>query len=316
MDVAQIFQWVVLLIMSLFVLVRGADYLIDGSKQIGFALGIKPLIIGVFIVGFGTSLPELASSIAAIIQGHTEIVIANIVGSNITNILLIIGLTAFISRGIYIKENLLKSELPIFFIATLHFVLIIMDGIVDRVEAWLLLGTFAAYTWYIFSDGKAEIDEEELKDKPRKLTAKPFLLFIGGLLAVLAGANYTVEMTINIATAFAVPIGLVSILAIAIGTSLPELMVSLRAIKTGDTSLAIGNIFGSNAFNMLMVAGIPAAITPLLVDEIVMELGLTILVGASLILFVAGLARQILRWEGLMMLFFFGFFLVKLIEYV
>ncbi len=315
MDIAQIFQWSVFLIMSLFVLIRGADYLIDGSKQIGFSLGIKPLIIGVFIVGFGTSLPELASSIAAIMQDHTEIVIANVVGSNITNILLIIGLTAFLSRGIFIKQDLLKSELPIFFIATLHFVLIIMDGVVDRVEAWLLLGTFGAYTWYIFSDGKAEIDEEELKMR-KKLTYKPFLLFVGGLLAVLAGANYTVEMTINIATAFAIPIGLVSILAIAIGTSLPELMVSLRAVKTGDTALAIGNIFGSNAFNMLMVAGIPAAITPLIVDEVVMNLGLMILIGASAILFVAGLAKQILRWEGLMMLFFFGFFLVKLIEYV
>lgn len=316
MDIAQIFQWIVFLIMSLFVLIRGADYLIDGAKQIGFNLGIKPLIIGVFIVGFGTSLPELASSIAGIMQGASEIVIANVVGSNITNILLIIGLTAFLSRGIFIKENLLKSELPIFFIATLHFVMIVWDGLVDRTEAWLLLGTFAAYTWYIFSDGKAEVDKDELKKEKDKFAVKPVLLFVGGLLAVLAGANYTVEMTINLATAFALPIGLVSILAIAIGTSLPELMVSLRAIKSGDTSLAIGNIFGSNAFNMLLVAGIPAAITPLVVDEVVMNLGLMILIGASAILFVAGLARQILRWEGLMMLIFFGFFLVKLVEYV
>ncbi|USN87873.1 MAG: calcium/sodium antiporter [Candidatus Nomurabacteria bacterium] len=302
--------------MSLFVLIRGADYLIEGAKQIGFNLGIKPLIIGVFIVGFGTSLPELASSIAAIMQGASEIVIANVVGSNITNILLIIGLTAFLSRGIFIKENLLKSELPIFFIATLHFVMIVRDGLVDRTEAWLLLGTFAAYTWYIFSDGRAEVDKEKLKKDKSKFAFKPVLLFVGGLLAVLAGANYTVEMTINLATAFAVPLGLVSILAIALGTSLPELMVSLRAIKTGDTSLAIGNIFGSNAFNMLMVAGIPAAITPLVVDDVVMDVGLMILIGASAILFVSGLARQILRWEGLMMLIFFAFFLVKLVEYV
>jgi len=313
MDITQILGWVVVLVISLFILVKGADYLIEGAKKIGLGLGIKPFIVGVIIVGFGTSLPELASSIAAVIQNAPEIVIANVVGSNITNILLVVGLLAFIGGNVIIKENLIKSELPIFFISTIHFVAAIHDGVIDRIEAILLLATLGAYVWYIFSDSKEDSKEEKIRTK---IGIKPFVFLIVGLIAVLAGANYTVEMTVNIATAFAVPVGLVSILAIAIGTSLPELMVSLKAIKTGETALAIGNIFGSNAFNILMVAGIPALIAPLTADVVVMEIGLTILIAASVIFFVSGLARQIMRWEGLMMIIFFLFFLVKLMDYV
>ncbi len=120
----------------------------------------------------------------------------------------------------------------------------------------------------------------------------------------------------NIATALSVPLGLVSIAAIALGTSLPELFVSMKSIKDGDTELAIGNIFGSNAFNMLIVVSVPALITPLLADEVVMGLGLKILMAASAIFFVTGLAKQVMRWEGMMMLLFFSFFIAKLTTFI
>ena len=123
-------------------------------------------------------------------------------------------------------------------------------------------------------------------------------------------------MAVNIATGLSIPIGLVSIGAIAIGTSLPELFVSLQALKTKETDLAIGNIFGSNAFNILMVVGIPGLIMPLEAGEVVMELGIWIFVAASLILFINGLARQVQKWEGVAMLIFFVFFLVKLVAFV
>ena len=133
---------------------------------------------------------------------------------------------------------------------------------------------------------------------------------------MVIGAHYTVEMVVNIATAIEVPLGLISIAAIALGTSLPELFVSLQALKTGEAELAIGNIFGSNAFNILVVIGIPGLIAPLVAGEVVMGLGIGILAAASAILFVNGLARQIMRWEGMMLLLFFGFFLIKLIDYI
>lgn len=303
--------------LALFALVRGSGMFVTGAKQVGTALGMSKFAIGVLIVGFGTSLPEFASSVAAALTGSTEIVIANVVGSNITNILLIVGVLAVVGGNVLIKRDLLKTEIPVFFIASTIFIAIVFDGYVDRVEALLLLGTFASYVWYLFVDtvGGSPI-ETDGKNSHAKVEIKSISFIVLGITAVLIGAHYTVEMVVNIATAMEVPIGLVSIAAIALGTSLPELFVSLRAIGDGEAELAIGNIFGSNAFNMLIVASVPALIVPLAVDEVVMELGLKVLIAASAIFFVLGLARHVMRWEGMMMLMFFLFFITKLTNFI
>ena len=309
--------WTVYLVIALFALVRGSGMFVTGAKQVGASLGMSQFTIGVLIIGFGTSLPEFASSIAAAIQGSTEIVVANAVGSNITNILLIVGMLAVVGGGVIIKRDLIKTELPVFFISTTLFVAIVFDGSVDRIEALLLLGTFASYVWYLFVDSGGDDSAESTKVSSRPdLEKKSILLIFIGVAAVVVGAHFTVEMVVNIATALKVPLGLVSIGAIALGTSLPELFVSLRSIKDGEAEMAIGNIFGSNAFNMLIVVSVPALITPLVADEVVMDLGLKILMVASLIFFVVGLARHVMRWEGMMMLLFFLFFVVKLANFV
>jgi len=309
--------WTIYLVIALFALVRGSGLFVTGAKQVGASLGMSQFTIGVLIIGFGTSLPEFASSVAAAIQGSTEIVVANAVGSNITNILLIVGMLAVVGGGVIIKRDLIKTELPVFFISTTLFVAVVFDGSVDRIEALLLLGTFASYVWYLFVDSGGDDSAESAQASGRPdLEKKSILLIIIGVAAVVAGAHFTVEMVVNIATALKVPLGLVSIGAIALGTSLPELFVSLRSIKDGEAEMAIGNIFGSNAFNMLIVVSVPALITPLVADEVVMDLGLKILMVASLIFFVLGLARHVMRWEGMMMLLFFLFFVVKLANFV
>ncbi len=306
---------VVYLFAAIAVLVKGADYFVDGAKEIGLGLGMSSFVVGVVIVGFGTSLPELASSIAGVLAGSPEIVIANVVGSNITNILLIIGLTAALGGTIIIKKDLLQSELPIFLIATIHFVAAIYDGVLDRVEAALLVGTFLAYLWYLFADSMTHRNELGA-DRPKVALLKPVLFVLGGTAAVLVGAHFTVEYAVALATGFAVPIGLVSILAIAVGTSLPELFVSIKAMRAGESDLAIGNIFGSNAFNMLFVAGLPGLFTTLPSDAVVMEVGLGVLIAASIILFVNGLAKKVMGWEGVMLLLFYVFFMVKLAAFI
>ena len=317
MEWFQVAQWVFYLVLAMFALVRGADTFVSGAKQMGASLGMSRFAIGGLIVGFGTSLPELASSITAALSGATEIVIANAVGSNIANILLIVGILAAFGGRIIIKRDLIKTELPIFFISTVHFLAAVYDGQVDRLEALLLVGTFSAYMWYLFVEAREE-DSVELSQKGRRprLEGKSVAYIILGIAAVLVGAHYTVDMVVNIATLMSVPLGLVTIAAIAIGTSLPELFVSIQAIKTGETELAIGNIFGSNAFNMLLVVGLPGLITPLFADKVVMDLGLQILLAASAIFFVNGLARQIMRWEGMMMILFFAFFMIKLAAFI
>jgi len=314
MDIMQMILWTVYLTIALFVLVRGADTFVNGATKIGAYFGLSKFAIGVFIVGFGTSLPELASSLAGVLSGAPELVLANVVGSNITNILLIVGVLASI-RAVKISQNLIQTELPIFVIATVHFVASIYDGVIDRIEALLLLATFAAYVWYLFNESKEELVGDDVPVKPKSIST-PVAFSLLGMGAVLVGAHYTVEMAVNLAGGLSIPIGLVSIAAIAIGTSLPELFVTLQAARSGESEMAIGNIFGSNAFNILLVAGIPGLFAALPADAVVMELGLPILVAASFILFVSGLARQVMRWEGIMLLIFFVFFLVKLYAFI
>jgi cation:H+ antiporter len=316
MEWMQIAQWSGILIGALYVLVRGADLFVEGAKRIGSHFGMSSFAIGVLIVGLGTSLPELASSLAAVIAGSTEIVIANAVGSNVTNILLIVGILAALGGPVVINKNLLKTELPIFAIATIHFIMSVYDGVIDRVEALLLVGTLSAYLWYLFSSSNDAKVEMEAEKGGSRLAVKDVVFVILGIAAVLIGAHFTVQMAVNIATGLSIPLGLVSIGAIAIGTSLPELFVSLQAIKNKEVDLAIGNIFGSNAFNILLVVGLPGLIAPLVAGEVVMELGLVVMLAASLILFVNGLASQVQKWEGVMMLLFFAFFMVKLVQFV
>ncbi len=302
-------QWGVMLAMSLYVLIKGADIFLDGAKLVGRALGMSAFAIGILIVGFGTSLPELASSIAGVLQGASELVAANVVGSNITNILLIVGLMAVIAGRLAFNQDILKTELPLFVISQAILVAVIADGTVDRIDAGFVLAIFAAYLWYIIVEAKQGNTED---DKRPKLHPKTLLMMLLGLGAVLVGAHYTVEMAVNIATALTIPVGLVSITAVAIGTSLPELMVGIQSVRKKEMEMAVGNIFGSNTFNALVVLGIPALIAPLTVDTVVLGLGIWFMLAASLMIFVIGLSRQVMRWEGLMMLIFFAYFLTKL----
>lgn len=304
-------------ICSLAILVKGADFFIESAKKFGIKMGVSPFVVGVLIVGLGTSLPELASSIVAVIKNETTIVVANVVGSNITNILLVVGTLALLSRKITIRRDLLKSELPLFVIATTHFLFIIHDGVVTRLESLLLLGTFSAYLWYIIKEPPSDL--EVIEEKPKEIKNQNFKLaafLVLGLIGLIVGAHFTVFSAIEMASLIGIPISIIAILGIALGTSLPELTVSLKAIKTGEADLAIGNIFGSNAINMLLVAGIPAFITNLYVDDVIMTIGLPILVAASVIFFAHGLSRRLMRWEGVMLLLFFAFFVVQLLTYI
>ena len=309
-------QWGIILVLSLFVLVKGADIFVNGAERLGIALGWKQFVVGVLIVGVGTSLPELAASLAGVYAEVPELVIANVVGSNIANILLVLGVIAFLSGPLLIKERLIKTELPIFIIATVHFTAVVFDGVIDRAEGLLLVGTLGAYFWYLLYDSQVVKTEQASMTESTSLKLYDVLTVVLGLAAVLVGAKFAVDMTINIATLLGVSLTFLTITVIAIGTSLPELAVSLQAIRHGQTEMAVGNIFGSSAFNLLAVAGIPALFVSLPAGAEVMSLGLGVMVAASIILFVSGLARQVMRWEGLMLLLFFAFFVGKLITLI
>lgn len=307
--------WLALLALAVYALLRGADTFVAGASSLGVTWGMGPFVVGVLIVGLGTSLPELATSLAALGAGAGEVILANVVGSNITNILLVGGFLALLSKRLQIKENLLFSELPLFTIATVHFVLILHDGIVSRLEGVLLVGTLFAYLWYLWNHGA----EHPLTDTEQVATYNPYVAAtyaLGGVLVTILGAHYTIVALLEVAAILTIPISVLSIVVVALGTSLPELAVSVQAVRRGEAEMAIGNIFGSNAFNVLVVAGIPAVFVPLYSTAVVQELGLYVMVAASVIFFVHGLARQLRPWEGLMMLLFYGFFLLSLVDFL
>ncbi len=308
MDLLLLTQWIIILVVALLALVRGADVFVGGAKSLGIYFGFRPFLVGVLIIGLGTSLPELASSLAAVWQGTTEIVVANVVGSNITNILLIGGLLAAFGGNLIIKQELIKTELPLFVIATVHFLAAVHNGVIERPEAVLLLGTLGAYFWYLIkSNQEEESVHHRTKVVPEFTRNQSWFWVVVGGLAVIVGAHYTIAMLLNIAEAFAISIGVLTIVIIALGTSLPELSVSWQALKRGEADMVIGNIFGSNAFNLLLVASVPALLIPITADAVVMDFGLVILIAASVIFFVNGLAKHIMQWEGVMMLLFYGF---------
>ena len=318
----EILFWTAVFVISLFILTKGARLFIEHAEKIGLWIGLPSFVIGVLIVGVGTSLPELASAIAAILQDTTEIITANAIGSNITNILLVIGVLATIGGKLATTKDLVDIEIPLFAIATTLFIGIAFDGSITTIEALLLFLSFIIYLIYLLRDDGREIKGKLVAEKeaevlkrtsyvtPQKLTTITLLLV--GLAGLLLGAHFLIQSVIEIAELVGIAIGVITLTAIALGTSLPELFVSLQALRDKKTDLAIGNIFGSNAFNILMAVGLPGLFGTLILDHTTLTVGLPVLAGASFIFLTTALSQTIYRWEGLMLLVFYAFFILKL----
>lgn len=312
----EILLWVALFVMALAFLIKGADYFIKGAEEVGLYFKLSPFVIGVLLVGIGTSLPEFAGAIAALISNNTEIIVANAVGSNIANILLVIGILGVVAKKIVIKADLLDSELPLFVVSTSLFLGIVVGGKITFVESALLATAFVIYLVYLLS-GEAEppvVAEEKVKKikKNKKLEFKTYMLVLVGVVALTVGAQALIKSIVSISEIIGVSTGFISLTAVALGTSLPELFVSLNAVKSGKVDMAIGNIFGSNAFNILFTIGIPGLFGTLFLDQQTLLIGVPILAAASFIFFVSGISKRIYRWEGMMFLVFYAFFILKL----
>lgn len=310
--------WIAALVVGLVLLVKGADYFIDSAEKIGRALRLSPFIIGVLLVGIGTSLPEFASGIAALFAGNVEIVTANAVGSNITNILLIVGILATVGKCVEFKRDLLTSELSLFVISSALFLGVAFDGEITIAESLLLGVAFVIYlTYTIFGNGNEGMPETAKYRadgrKKRKVSAKTIILFLVGMAGVVVGARLLVDSVIAISGILGIATGVIAITVVALGTSLPELFVSLAAVRKGKSEVAIGNIFGSNAFNILFAVGIPGLITTLTLDPKTLTLGLPILAVASFMFLIVGMSQRMYRWEGLMFLVYYAFFVIKIL---
>lgn len=312
----MVILWSIVFIVSLGVLIKGSGLFIKSAEKIGVYLGMKPFVIGVLIVGVGTSLPELVSAFASVIAGATEIVTANAIGSNITNILLVVGILAIVGRKLVITKDLLASEIPLFVVSTALFLGVAYDGEITFIESVLLFSSYIIYLLYsLFGEEDiSTVGEEKGKELRKRIwpELRVFIIFFVGLAGLLVGAKYLIDSVIHLSVLLNINSGLIAITAVALGTSLPELFVSLRALLQKKTELAIGNIFGSNAFNILMAVGIPGLFSTLYLDERTLTIGLPILAIVSAIFIINGISKRIYKWEGMMFLIFYIFFILKL----
>ncbi len=315
--------WILIFVASLALMVKSADWLVESAEKIGLALKISPFIVGVTIVGIGTSFPELASSLAAVFKGSSEIVVANAIGSNIANVLLIVGLSALVARRLIVKRSLIDLDAPLLTAVTVFFLFIIWDREVVFGEGILLLLAFLVYLLYtVFHKREDKEDMSEIvevlpsrierREKKAGIKKAPFLFLFLGMIGLAVAANYTIESVLKISELLKISASLIAIIAIAIGTSLPELVVSLRAALKKKYEIALGNVFGSNVFNILLIVGLPALIRPLIVDDLTFNIGLPFLILVTLLFVISSVSRKIHCWEGAMYLLLYILFIVKL----
>ena len=254
-----------LLIFGFFILIKGADYFVDGSSSIATNFKVPKIVIGLTIVAFGTSAPEFAVSIKSIISGNQDIVLGNVIGSNIMNILLILGISCLF-KPLIVNNNTVKKEIPILSLFTSLFAVLICDSLFDinvlnsftRSDGIVLTLFFLIFIYYLISITKHRNNDEE--EIVKMSLPKSFLFTILGILMIVFGSNFVVNSASSIATNIGVSQKLIGLTIVAFGTSLPELVTSIVATRKGECDLAIGNIVGSNIFNIGIVMGIPVAI--------------------------------------------------------
>ncbi len=319
----SLFFWVLIFIASIILVVKSADWLIFSAEKIGLAFGISPLVIGTVIVAMGTSLPELASSTAAAIKQETEIVTSNVIGSNVANILLILGIMTIVARTLKLKD-LITLDYFLLATSTVLFILVIMDGKIEFSEGCMLILAFLVYLFFSFYRRKGEIPQKIPKLKRPDWKAikaflsliiklfKVFLTFVLAIIGLSIGANFVVESISKLAQTLVVTTSLISITALAVGTSLPELVVSVRAAIRRKYDIAIGNIFGSNVFNLLFVGGFPSLFRVINVDALTLSLGLPFLILATFLLLISYFSKKLHFWEGIMYIVFYTWFIIKL----
>lgn len=277
----MIFLEILLLVVGFVLLVKGADAFVDGCSNVAKALGIPSLIIGLTIVAFGTSAPELAVSLIASFKGNSAISVGNVVGSNICNMLLVLGATSLFAT-LHCKKKIVTRDFVYLFLSYVALFIISVGtyiengkvGTINRVNGLLLVCFLGIYMYSLLSDAKS--DRRKEKTSKEKVTFKEILFIIIGLIAIVGGG----ELVVNSATAIAKIIGIsdsvIALTVVAVGTSLPELVTSVVAAKKGEDDIAIGNVIGSNIFNILMILGFSSIVNPLtisynsLIDMIVM----------------------------------------------
>ena len=295
---------------GLLLLIWSADRFVDGAAATARHFGMPQLLIGIVIIGFGTSVPEMIVSALSALNGNPGIALGNAYGSNITNIGLILGLTALV-LPLAVNSQVLKQELPVLIFVTALSAFLIMDGDVLRLDAWILLGIFFIYMGWTIWTGLSNRDDslvhdvkEELQEQEYMSLAKALMWVVIGLALLIGSSQLLVWGAVKIAHYFGVSDLVVGLTIVAVGTSLPELASSIAAARKNEVDLAVGNIIGSNLFNTLAVVGRAGAISPMYVGQEVFTRDMPVMSVLTVLLLVFGFGKkgQINRVKGLILL--------------
>ncbi|MDB6176640.1 calcium/sodium antiporter [Paracoccus sp. Z330] len=265
-------------------LVLGGDMLVKGAVNLSLRLGLTPLVVGLTVVAFGTSAPELMVSLSAALKGSSDIAIGNVVGSNIANILLILGTTAVVS-GIPTRGHDLRESWGMMIGATVLVMALSFMGLIGRVQGMILLAALGVVLWRQLTEGQNESQPEELEGvEPGARWLKILLWLAVGIIGLPLGANLLVIGASDIARVFGISEAVIGLTLVAIGTSLPEMAASVASALRGRADMALGNVVGSNLFNLLAILGITSLVQPLPVPEQILNLDMWVMLGSSLLL--------------------------------
>ncbi len=313
---------VMLLVVGFVVLIKGADVFVDGASSVARNFKISKMLIGLTIVSFGTSAPEFAVSVKSLLSGNGDIVLGNVIGSNILNILLILGIASLV-HSLHVKNATVKRELPITLLITAIFAALLSDHLFDpklnnmftRGDGIVLLLSFSIFVYYLIAmmrNKTAEITEED--NKSYLPLFKAVLYTIVGILAIIIGSNLVVDSASNLATILGVSQKIIGLTIVALGTSLPELVTSVVATKKGEYDIAIGNVVGSNIFNIGVVIGLPVALLGGISHVTFDIIDLFVMLSATILLFIFSFNdRKITKREGIILLLIFVIYYTHII---
>lgn len=318
----------ILLIVGFVLLIKGADFFVDGSSSVAKLLKVPTIIIGLTVVAFGTSMPELSVSVTAAMQGNNDLAVSNVLGSNIFNLLVVLGCCALINP-VQAKWSLLKKEFPFSIFISFVLLLLVSDFsitkvlagdktfILGRMGAILLLLLFVLFIYATVKTALAARNEQTEVDEEYKTMSpvKSAVYICGGLAGIVLGGELVVDNACVIAETFGLSQTFIGLTIVALGTSLPELVTSMVAAGKGENDLAVGNVVGSNIFNILLILGVSGVITPITLD-VTAVYDTVLLIVASTIVYVAALSkREIKRNEGMLFLLaYLAFFMYILIR--
>lgn len=294
---------------ALAVLLTSARFFTQAAEVIGAYFKLPAFVIGIFIVGIGTSLPELVSSILAVRSGNSEIVPGNIIGSSVANLLLITGMTIALSAGsIRLTSEYIRIDLHFLVGGALAFLAIAYDGRINLVESLFGLAIFVIYSVYLIRGGTADVD---IPDRPTSFPWSRVGVLVLASVGIYFGADYTVQSLTDIAANLNVPKSLVALTALSLGTTLPEIAVNVSAVRRGNPELAIGNVLGSSVFNILVIPAVAASVGSIVVPAVLIGFALPALVATVVLFYLLAQDRTMSKWEGYLFIALYGLFLAK-----